>query len=94
MAGESATAAPEDQPGLNLAATLILISLFFLPLMQIDIAPTRPLAKEIHLDTLQVYNLEVYLNRDRQGVWNHSRMAMITDQTADPDIESPASITN
>lgn len=33
MAGESATAAPEDQPGLNLAATLILISLFFLPLM-------------------------------------------------------------
>ncbi len=35
--------------------------LFFLPLMQVDIAPTRPLAKDIHLSALHVYNLEVSL---------------------------------
>ncbi|MBW2512602.1 MAG: DUF748 domain-containing protein [Deltaproteobacteria bacterium] len=61
--------------------------LFFLPLMQVDIAPTRPLAKEIHLSTLHVYNLEVHLNRDRQGVWNHSRMAMGSDQPVSPETE-------
>ena len=58
--------------------------LFFLPLMQVDIAPTRPLAKDIQLSALHVYNLEVSLNRDRQGVWNHSRMAMNSDQPAKP----------
>ena len=61
--------------------------LFFLPLMQVDIAPTRPLAKDIHLSALQVYNLEVHLNRNRQGVWNHSRMAMDSDQPASPETE-------
>jgi len=61
--------------------------LFFLPLMQVDIAPTRPLAKEIQLSALHVYNLEVFLNRDRQGVWNHSRMAMDSDQPASPETE-------
>ena len=61
--------------------------LFFLPLLQIDIAPTRPLAKDIHLSALQVYNLEVHLNRDQQGVWNHSRMAMDSDQPASPEAE-------
>ncbi len=59
--------------------------LFFLPLMQVDIAPTRPLAKEIQLSALHVYNLEVFLNRDRQGVWNHSRMAMNSEQPANPE---------
>ncbi len=67
--------------------------LFFLPLMQVDIAPSRPLAREIHLHSLQVYNLEVQLNRDRQGSWNHGRLAMEGDQPAseesvsDPDSE-------
>ncbi len=62
--------------------------LFFLPLMQIDIAPTRPLAKDIHLSALHVYNLEVFLNRDRQGIWNHSRMAMNSEQPASPETQS------
>ena len=64
--------------------------LFFLPLMQVDIAPTRPLAKNIQLSALHVYNLEVYLNRDRQGVWNHSRMAMNNERPDSPDAQSLA----
>ena len=76
----------ETGPELELRGHLYLTSLdirdrqneklFFLPLMQVDIAPTRPLARDIQLSALHVYNLEVYLHRDRQGVWNHSRLAM------------------
>jgi hypothetical protein len=49
--------------------------LFFLPLLQIEIAPSQPLKQDIHLSALRVYNLEVQLKRDRQGEWNHARMA-------------------
>ena len=54
--------------------------LFFLPLMQVDIAPTYPLSQDIHLSNLRVYNLEVHLNRDKKGVWNHSRLKMANTQ--------------
>lgn len=59
--------------------------LFFMPLLQVDIAPTRPLAKDIHLSSLRIYNLEVQLNRDRQGVWNHSRLKMTDEQPDKPE---------
>jgi uncharacterized protein involved in outer membrane biogenesis len=49
--------------------------LFFLPLLRAEIAPSQPLKKQIHLSALRVYNLEVQLNRDQQGAWNHARMA-------------------
>ena len=49
--------------------------LFFLPLLQVEIAPSQPLEREIHLTAVRVYNLEVQLNRNRQGLWNHARMA-------------------
>ena len=30
--------------------------------------------QQLHLAAVRVYNLEVQLNRDRQGEWNHARM--------------------
>lgn len=72
------------EPELQLQGKLALVSLnihdrraeqlFFLPLLQVEIAPSRPLAKQIHLNDLRIYNLEVQLNRDQQGAWNHARL--------------------
>ena len=59
--------------------------LFFLPLLQVDIAPSKPLEKDLHLSSLRIYNLEVQLKRDPQGRWNHARMA--STQTKDPVAE-------
>ncbi len=49
--------------------------LFFLPLLQIELAPSQPLNQKLHLAALRIYNLEVQLKRDSQGEWNHARMA-------------------
>ncbi len=49
--------------------------LFFLPLLQIDIASSQLLKQELHLTAVRVYNLEVQLNRNHQGEWNHARLA-------------------
>ena len=49
--------------------------LFFLPLLRVEIAPSKPLEQDLHLSALRVYNLEVQLKRDLQGQWNHARMA-------------------
>ncbi len=48
--------------------------LFFLPLLQVEVAPSQLLKKELHLSTVRVYKLEVHLKRDQQGAWNHTRM--------------------
>jgi hypothetical protein len=58
--------------------------LFFLPLLRVEIAPSQPLKQEIHLSALRVYNLEVQLKRDRQGEWNHARMAIEGEEQALP----------
>ncbi len=58
--------------------------LFFLPLLQVQIAPSKPLEKDIHLSALRVYNLEVQLKRDPQGQWNHARMA--STQSEEPEV--------
>ncbi len=62
--------------------------LFFLPLLQCQIAPSQLLEKAIHLATLRIYNLEVQLNRDSKGEWNHARLKM--PETAKPQPEEPA----
>ncbi len=61
--------------------------LFFLPLLQIEMAPTQPLKQYVHLSSLRVYNLEVQLNRDSGGEWNHARMAS-AEKTASPPEET------
>jgi uncharacterized protein involved in outer membrane biogenesis len=66
--------------------------LFFLPLLQVEIAPSKPLEKDIHLSTLRIYNLEVQLKRDLQGQWNHARMA--STQTKEPVEEDPEEQSN
>ena len=48
--------------------------LFYLPLLQVEIAPSQPLKRELHIAAVRLYNLEVQLKRDHQGTWNHSRM--------------------
>ena len=79
------TVSPKTGSELELSGTIDLISLdirdrleeklFFLPLLQIVMAPSRPLMQEINLASVRAYNLEVQLNRDQQGEWNHARMA-------------------
>jgi uncharacterized protein involved in outer membrane biogenesis len=59
--------------------------LFFLPLLQVEIAPSHPLQQEMHLSALRVYNLEVQLKRDKKGEWNHARMAMAEVEQASPE---------
>ncbi len=62
--------------------------LFFLPLLQVEIAPSKPLENDLHLSTLRIYNLEVQLKRDLQGQWNHARMASTqTKQSVEEDTE-------
>lgn len=61
-------------------------SLFFLPLLQVEIAPSQLLAQQLHLRDLRIYNLEVQLKRDAQGQWNHARMV----RPADTSPQEPA----
>lgn len=53
--------------------------LFFLPLLQLEIAPSQPLKQDLHLSDVRIYNLEVQLTRDQTGFWNHARMAATTE---------------
>jgi uncharacterized protein involved in outer membrane biogenesis/outer membrane protein OmpA-like peptidoglycan-associated protein len=66
--------------------------LFFLPLLQVEIAPSKPLKKDLHLSALRIYNLEVQLKRDLQGQWNHARMA--STQTEAPVEEDAEELSN
>jgi hypothetical protein len=59
--------------------------LFFLPLLQIEVAPSKPLERNLHLSALRIYNLEVQLKRDLQGRWNHARMAQSKADESTPD---------
>ena len=87
--------APESGGELELSGRVNLVSLdvwdrlqeqlFFLPLLQVDIAPSQPLKHEIHLAALRAYNLEVQLKRDSQGEWNHARMASAEAKQTPPD---------
>ncbi len=67
--------------------------LFFLPLLRIELAPSQPLKQDIHLSSLRIYNLEVQLERDRQGEWNHVRMVSAqepaTTESASEETSSP-----
>jgi hypothetical protein len=61
--------------------------LFFLPLLRAVIAPSKPLEQDIQLASLDLYNLEVNVSRDRNGEWNHARLKMAeadagTEETA------------
>lgn len=92
---------PEAGGELELSGRLDLLSLdiwdrmqeqlFFLPLLQVEIAPSKPLANQLHIAALRVYNLEVRLTRDRAGVWNHARMATAKEETAAGDAQEEPS---
>ncbi len=65
--------------------------LFFLPLLQVEIAPSQLLQRELHLASVHVYNLEVQLKRDQHGAWNHARMAEVSPrQEPAPEEQPPA----
>ncbi len=58
--------------------------LFFLPLLRAEIASSRPLEQVVHLTSLDIYNLEVNVARDRHGVWNHARLEMPQERSPTP----------
>lgn len=60
--------------------------LLFLPMFRAVIAPSHPLDMDIHLASLDLYNLEAHLSRDRTGTWNFDRL--MPAKTAAP--EEPA----
>jgi uncharacterized protein involved in outer membrane biogenesis len=62
--------------------------LFFLPLLQCRFAPVNLLDNQLQLTALHLYNLEVQLKRDRNGVWNHSRLS--TKESPREAPEAPA----
>ncbi len=66
--------------------------LFFLPLLQIELAPSQPLQQQVHLSTVRVYNLEVQLKRNRQGEWNHARMAPTEEEQASPKAQEKETV--
>jgi len=48
---------------------------FFLPLAQVSIAPADLLAEQVVIDQVALYGLEIFVNRDASGEWNHARLA-------------------
>jgi uncharacterized protein involved in outer membrane biogenesis len=90
-------AEPDKTPELQLSGRLDLASLdiwdrqderlFFLPLLQVELGPSHLLTKDIHLNALRIYNLEVELQRDKSGIWNHSRLKMAEESSPEPEPE-------
>ncbi len=66
--------------------------LFFLPLLQVELAPSQPLKQQVHLSTVRVYNLEVQLKRDLHGEWNHARMALAEEEQASPKTQEKETV--
>ena len=48
--------------------------LLFLPLLRADLAPSRPLDKQVHLASLDIYDLESHVSRNAGGQWNFARL--------------------
>ena len=48
---------------------------FFLPLAQARIDWADLLSQRAVIDEIALYGLEVFVNRDREGEWNHARLA-------------------
>ncbi len=63
--------------------------LFFLPMLRCELAPSNLLDKDIRITSLNLFNLEVRVNRDAGGIWNHARLKMpappkeVADQAQD-----------
>ncbi len=65
---------------------------FFLPLLQCELAPVNLLDNQLHIAALRLYNLEVQVKRDAQGSWNHSRLTMESSaQASEPEPEEAKS---
>lgn len=75
-----------QKPDLELEGEIFLTSLdlrdpasgplIFLPLLRVDLAPSRPLDKQVHLASLDLYNLESHISRDAKGQWNFAHLYM------------------
>ncbi|BCR06478.1 hypothetical protein DESUT3_35470 [Desulfuromonas versatilis] len=77
----SATEKPLLKVGGELALSVLTLPdatgerVFFLPLVMAKIDPSRVLERELSLSSLMLYDMEVWLSRDRNGAWSHSRLA-------------------
>jgi len=69
---------------------------FFLPLAQVRIDWADLLSQRAVIDEVALYGLEVFVNRDKKGEWNHARLAMegglaaSADPTAGPGNDARA----
>jgi len=61
--------------------------LLFLPMFKAVIAPSHPLEKDVHLASLDLYNLEAHLARDQTGAWNFDRLMPAKTATPEEPVE-------
>jgi hypothetical protein len=50
--------------------------ILFLPLVRVRVDPSNPLDREIRFRSLLIYNPEIFVKRDRKGIWNFPRSAV------------------
>jgi hypothetical protein len=75
----------DEVPELTLNGTVVLSALrvrdqrdrdlFFLPLARVTIERAALFSKEIEISTIDIYDLELFIDRGRDGIWNHTRLA-------------------
>jgi hypothetical protein len=58
--------------------------ILFLPLAQVKVDPSNPMGREIRFGPLLIYNPEIFVRRDPEGMWNFPRFAV------EKKAESPA----
>ena len=49
--------------------------LFFLPLARVSLARAALFSKEVAISEIDIYDLELFVDRGKDGVWNHARLA-------------------
>jgi hypothetical protein len=96
-------AAQKENPELALSGSVMLANMKvadrtgapFLALTRLDagIARARLLAEEFNLSSLSADGLEVFLSRDKKGVWSHSRLAGEASPGAAPRRKALVSVT-
>lgn len=58
--------------------------LFFLPLLEARLAPSRPLDRHLHLASLHIANPQGWVDRDPAGAWNFNRWRGVPPPSAEP----------
>jgi uncharacterized protein involved in outer membrane biogenesis len=71
--------------------------LFFLPLVKVDLNRASLFTNEIAISAIDVYGLELFVDRGQDGVWNHTRLAndpMFQSTSENQPVEAQAETTS